>query len=79
MAGDAKLRWVFAITIVFNLWGFPFTSLIPVIGAGRLGLDPVMVGLLSSTEGLGASIGALVIAFTARPAHFAPISSMTLP
>ena len=73
VAGDARLRWVLAVTIVYNLWGFPFTSMIPVIGAGRLGLDSAMTGLLSSTEGLGAFIGAMVIAFAARPGGFVPL------
>ena len=73
VAGDARLRRVFAITIVFNIWGFPFVSMIPVIGSGRLGLSPAMVGLLSSTEGLGAFIGSIVIAVTARPKHFEAI------
>ena len=73
VAGDARLRWVFSITIVFNVWGFPFTSMIPVIGAGRLGLDSAMTGLLSSTEGLGAFIGAIAVAVAARPSGFAPL------
>ena len=73
VAGDARLRWVFGITIVFNVWGFPFTSMIPVIGSGRLGLDPAMVGLLGSIEGFGAFIGAIVIALTVRPRAFAPL------
>ena len=73
VAGDARLRWVFSITIVFNIFGFPFTSMIPVIGSGRLGLDPAMVGLLGSTEGFGAFIGAIVIAMAVRPRVFATL------
>ncbi len=73
VAGDARLRWVFGITIVFNLFGFPFTSMIPVIGSGQLGLSPAMVGLLGGTEGFGAFIGAIVVAVTVRPRAFAPL------
>ena len=73
VAGDARLRWIFSITIIYNIWGFPFTSMIPVIGAGQLGLDSAMTGLLSSTEGLGAFAGAVAIAFAARPRGFAPL------
>ena len=73
VAGDARLRWVFGITIVFNVFGFPFTSMIPVIGSGQLGLDPAMVGLLGSTEGVGAFIGAVVVAVAVRPRAFAPL------
>ena len=73
VAGDARLRWVFGITIVFNVFGFPFTSMIPVIGSGQLGLDPAMVGLLGSTEGVGAFMGAIILAVAVRPRAFAPI------
>ena len=73
VVGDAGLRWIFGITIVFNVWGFPFTSMIPVIGSGRLGLDPAMVGLLSSTEGVGAFIGAVIVAVAVQPRGFAPL------
>ena len=73
VVGDARLRWVFGITIVFNVFGFPFTSMIPVIGSGQLGLDPAMVGLLGSTEGVGAFIGAILIAVAVRPRAFAPL------
>ena len=47
--------------------------MIPVIGAGRLGLDSSMVGLLSSTEGSARFIGAVVVAVAARPKGFAPL------
>ncbi|MEM7251629.1 MAG: MFS transporter [Pseudomonadota bacterium] len=67
---DRRLRRVFAVTIIFNIWGFPFTSMVPVLGKERLGLDPFYVGLLSSMEGLGAFIGALMVAMLARPSNF---------
>ena len=73
VVGDARLRWVFGITIVFNIFGFPFTSMIPVIGSGQLALNPAMVGLLGSTEGFGAFIGAIIIAVAVRPRAFAPL------
>ena len=73
VVGDARLRWVFGITIVFNIFGFPFTSMIPVIGSGQLALNPAMVGLLGSTEGFGAFIGAIIIAVAVRPRAFAPV------
>ncbi len=71
--GDWELRRVFLITIVFNVWGFPFTAMIPILGKQQLGLDPLLVGLLSSLEGLGAFAGALVVAIFARPQAFARI------
>lgn len=71
--GDWHLRRVFLITIVFNVWGFPFTAMIPILGKQQLDLDPFQVGLLSSLEGFGAFAGALVVALVARPHVFARI------
>jgi len=42
---------VLAITVIYNLWAFPFVSMIPVIGKDVLGLSPLPVGLLVSAEG----------------------------
>ncbi len=71
--GNWELRRVFAVTIVFNVWGFPFTAMIPILGKERLHLDPFFVGLLSSLEGFGAFVGAMVIAVVAKPAYFGRI------
>ncbi len=71
--GDWELRRVFAVTIVFNVWGFPFTAMIPILGKEQLGLDPFLVGLLSSLEGFGAFVGALIIAVVSKPENFARI------
>jgi MFS family permease len=68
--GDRNLRRILAITIAFNIFGFPFTSMIPVLGRDNLGLDAFMVGVLSSLEGLGAFAGALLVAWMARPANY---------
>lgn len=50
------------VTIAFNAVFPSYQSMIPVIGKDILGVDPVGVGLLSSTEGLGAVLAALWIA-----------------
>jgi predicted MFS family arabinose efflux permease len=68
--GDPHLRRLLAVTVVFNVWGFPFISMLPVIGKSTFGLDPSRVGLISSLEGLGSFIGALVFAFILRPSMF---------
>lgn len=70
---DWQLRRVFAVTIVFNVWGFPFTAMIPILGKERLALEPLAVGMLSSLEGFGAVVGAMAVAFLARPQFFARI------
>jgi predicted MFS family arabinose efflux permease len=63
----------FAVTVIFNMWGFPYISMIPVIGEKQLGLTPPEVGMLMSAEGLGALLGALTIAYAAKQAYFTRI------
>ena len=60
------LQGVLAVTVVFNVWGFPIISMVPVIGADQLTLTPAGVGVLASMEGLGSLIGALALAAYAR-------------
>lgn len=67
---DRRLIGVFAITVIFNVFGWPFTSMIPVIGTDYLNLGPKGVGLLASCEGVGGLTGALLIASLARPAWY---------
>jgi len=70
LRGDRRVAGVLAITVVFNLWAFPMISMIPVIGEESFRLGPSAVGFLAATEGAGALIGAILIAFSARPANF---------
>ena len=60
------LQGVLAVTVVFNVWGFPIISMVPVIGADKLFLAPLEVGVLASMEGLGSLLGALALAAFAR-------------
>ena len=55
------LTGLLSVTLVLNLWGLPFVSMIPVIGREVLHLESLYVGLLMSSEGCGALIGALLI------------------
>lgn len=47
-------------SLVFNLFGFPGTSMIPVIG-DQLHLSAAMIGLLTAAEGIGATFGSLLV------------------
>ena len=64
---------ILTVTILLNILGFPFISMLPVIGRDELGLSPVLIGVLASTEGLGALITALVIAARAGPLQYTRI------
>ena len=61
-----RLRAVLVVTIVFNLFAWPCTSMIPVIGQAALGLGAEGVGVLASMDGVGALLGALMIGLMAR-------------
>jgi predicted MFS family arabinose efflux permease len=50
------------VTVVFNVVFPTYQSMIPVIGKDVLGADPVGVGILSASEGLGAVVAALLLA-----------------
>ncbi len=56
-----SLRFVLIITLIFNIFGFPLVSLIPVLGREKLMLSEFDIGILASSEGLGALIGAILI------------------
>lgn len=64
---------VMLVTVVANLFGFSYSAMVPVVGERSLGLDAPGIGLLMSVEGLGASLGALALAFVIRPAAYARV------
>jgi MFS family permease len=70
---DGRLTGVFVITIIFNVFGWPATSMVPVIGTDYLDLGPKGVGVLASFDGIGGLLGAIVIATYARTAWYGRI------
>ena len=56
------LAGAFLASLLMNIFGFPYLTMVPVIGKETLGLDAVGVGMLQSAEGFGALIGATLIA-----------------
>ncbi|MGH7047965.1 MAG: MFS transporter [Stellaceae bacterium] len=67
---DRRLIAVLLITVISNVFAWPSTSMIPVIGHDQLRLGAVGVGVLSSMTGIGAFCGAVAIALLVRPPHF---------
>jgi len=67
---DSRLLAILTVTIIYNVFGWPATSMIPVIGQDSLHLAPGGIGVLASMTGVGAFLGAIAIALWARPAHF---------
>jgi MFS family permease len=68
---DRRLVGTLIITVIYNTFGWPFTSMIPVIGQDHLDLGAAGIGLLASMDGVGAFCGAVAIALYAKPRHFA--------
>lgn len=60
------LRAVMLITLIENFFGFSYATLVPVIGAKSLALDAGGIGILQSMEGIGATVGAVLLAISAR-------------
>ena len=68
--GNRAMVGMLMVTVIMNLWGFPFVAMVPVIGRDVLGLSAFPIGVLMSAEGAGAFVGALIIAALVRPAGF---------
>jgi MFS family permease len=70
---DRRLIAVLTVTVISNVFGWPSTSMIPVIGHDRLGLGAIGIGLLSSMTGIGAFLGSVAIALFVRQSWFSRI------
>ncbi len=70
IARDRDILRILSVTVVFNVWGFPFVAMIPVIGSDELRLSAAWIGGLAALEGGGAFLGALVIAVGVRNVSF---------
>jgi MFS family permease len=64
---------VLVVTLVANFWGFAYVPMVPVIGEQVLGLSAFPIGVILSVQGLGALVGALVIARASKPRTYTRI------
>jgi MFS family permease len=64
---DRRLAATMLVTVIYNVFAWPFTSMIPVIARDRLQLGPEGVGILTSFDGIGAFAGAFVLALWLTP------------
>ena len=69
---DKRLIGALVVTVIYNIFAWPFTSMIPVIGRDRLLLGPEGVGLLATMDGIGAFVGALLLALWLTPEMVRP-------
>jgi len=68
-----KLFGTLVVTVIYNLFAWPFTSMVPVIAQGHLALGAAGTGALASMDGLGALLGALVVAVAVRQQHYGKV------
>ncbi len=68
--GDKRLIGTLIVTVIYNVFCWPFTSMVPVIGRDRLFLGPEGVGVLASLDGIGAFAGAFLLALWLTPAWY---------
>src|SRR4029453_10551054 len=67
VAKDPRLSAIMLVTIIYNIFAWTFTSMIPVIGRDQLLLGPEGVGQLTSVDGPGSFVGSLVLALWLTP------------
>jgi MFS family permease len=77
---DRRLIGTLTITVIYNVFGWPFTSMVPVIGQDQLALGPEGIGVLASMDGIGAFAGAVLMAMLCPPRLYrlAYVSGVTL-
>ena len=68
---DPKLIGTLTVTVIYNVFGWPFTSMIPVIGQDNLHLGAGGIGILASMDGIGAFCGSIALMLWAKPKHYA--------
>ncbi len=56
-----RIWGVFLITIIMNVWAFPYMNLLPVFARDILSLGPAGLGWLGSAHGIGASLGLVLV------------------
>jgi predicted MFS family arabinose efflux permease len=62
---DRRFQIIMGVTLVYNLWCWPFIGMVPVIAQKDFALTPALVGALSACDGLGGTIGALAVGLLA--------------
>ncbi len=59
--GQRVILGIMAVTVIMNVWAFPYQSLLPVFARDVLGSGPVGLGLLACSSGLGSFLGLLLV------------------
>jgi MFS family permease len=63
---NRRFAIIMGITLVHNLCSFPFLTMVPVISQKDFMLEPYLVGAMSSLEGIGGTVGAILVGVFAK-------------
>ncbi len=69
LSASPILPGILTVTVIFNVWGFPFFSMVPVVAKETLQLNDAATGFLVSVEGLGAFVGAALLSLLVKSQH----------
>ncbi len=58
---NRRFAVIMGVTFVYNVTCFPFTTMVPVIAQKDFHLVPIFIGALSACDGIGGTIGALLV------------------
>jgi predicted MFS family arabinose efflux permease len=64
---DRRFQVIMGVTMVYNLWCWPFIGMVPVIGQKDFALTPALVGAFTACDGIGGTVGALAVGLLATP------------
>ena len=64
--GNQTIKATLYITVVMNVLLFPYVQMVPIIARDILHVDATLMGMLQAAEGLGALVGAILIASAVR-------------
>jgi len=67
--GNQTIKATLYITVVMNVLLFPYVQMVPIIARDILHVDAALMGVLQAAEGLGALVGAVLIASAVRLNH----------
>ena len=59
---DSHVLGVFLVTIIANMFLFPYVAMVPNIGRDILNISPFLIGLLLGADGIGSLLGSLIVA-----------------
>ena len=66
MRENRTIKATLYITVVMNVLLFPYVQMVPIIARDILHVDAALMGVLQAAEGLGALVGAVLIASAVR-------------